>query len=296
MNTDNQSLLDGYFKYMKKRHQSPRTDIEYSRDLNQFAGWLSSKKKTLVEATKKDVSEYIMTVDVGARMTNRKLAVLKTFYGFLVEMGTLKDTPVVVKMVKVVKNPPTILSEAEVKTLFRTNVFKIEFDNIMSHLALKILYYTGLRVSELANLKDTDITIDPNTETGTGGEIRVVGKGSKIRTVSFPFILSPEIHEYNHIRQTNSLARFPSWLVLYDGQPFTVPKIEYMFKKLRKYTGIKVRPHLFRHTFASVCLDRGVSLVGVKDLLGHANLATTSIYIHPTDSIKKEYGDAFRNG
>jgi len=222
---------------------------------------------------------------------NRKISTLKTFYKFLLRNNYLKINP----MDKVIapkssKQLIAFVSEQDMDNLFEHLDFPDNFDGKRDKTILELFYATGIRLSELIQIKKSDLDFYSHT-------IKVLGKRKKERIVPIAPQMSAQLQDYLFFleKEFGFINYNQNIFVTNKGKP-VYPKL--IYKIVRKYldaaTTIDRRsPHVIRHTFATHLLDNDAGLLAIKELLGHASLAATQIYTHTSiEKIKKTYKQA----
>jgi integrase/recombinase XerC len=170
---------------------------------------------------------------------------------------------------------PVFIDQSQMDTLLDKIDFGADFTGVRDKLIMEIFYFTGIRLSELINLKRTNIDL-------TGNSIKVLGKGNKERILPISVQLSNDIEKYLGISEPSE------WLFYTDKGKKMYPKLVYrvVYSYLSKVTTInKKSPHILRHTFATHMLNNGADLNAIKEFLGHSDLSATQVYTH--NSIKK---------
>lgn len=250
---------------LKIRGFSPLTIRNYSFFVDKFLQRINKKPETLTED---DAKLYLSEMfDSKSKNTIMLAAASLRFYYSEVlgkEFGN-------VKMPKKDKRLPEVLTKDEVRNLIDST------DNKKSRLIISLLYSTGLRVSELVNLRVEDIDFDANTGWVRGG------KGSKDRLFSVSKELCEEVKEYLSEKDN------PTY-VFSKNKPLTTRNIQKIVQGTRKRAGInkKVTPHTLRHSFATHLLENGTDIRVIQAMLGHASLNTTQVYTHiSSEQIKK---------
>jgi len=284
------------------------TIIAYKKDLNLFISWCLNDKVNFIEIQKKDINFYIHFLkekNLNSSSVNRKLSVIKSFYDYLNQIGLVNSNELkIIGTQKLQKNLPKLLSEKEILHLIdKSGKIYIEnpIKNIMylrTQVILEILYSTGLRISELLNIKINQVA-------NIKGKLYINGKGNKQRLVIF---------------NQNALDLLKNWIAimiknnknknsyLFENIDNTnVISRQQIYKDLKKLalktnTELeKLSPHSVRHSFASHMLNRGADLRTIQKLLGHSDISTTEIYtqvrqnrlkglinnIHPLNDILK---------
>lgn len=289
-----QSFLE-YLQYEKK--YSAHTIVSYNNDLTQFFGFINAEKEgiSISEINYQLVRAWIadlMANDIAAKSVNRKLSALKTFFKYLQKQGEIKVNPLSkITGPKTPKRLPVFVDESQMNTLFDELKFEDSFTGMRDRLILDILYQTGVRRSELAALKESDIDFFNAT-------IKVLGKRNKERIIPISLTLKRNLEEYFKVKEVNS--PFNSLIFVTEkGKSLGDQGVYRIVKKyLTQITTItKKSPHVLRHTFATHLLNNGADINAVKDLLGHASLSATQVYTHNTiEKLKKSYKQAHPRG
>jgi len=221
---------------------------------------------------------------------HRKISCLRVFYRFLRKEGIVKSDPMEkVVLPKRKKTLPVFVGEEALDTLLDKNNFGDDFAGLRNRMVIEMLYFTGMRRSELTGLRDTDIDF-------SGSAIKVTGKRNKQRIIPLtgPFI--KKLKEYIRSRNEITGAEKENWLFITEKGNKLYDKYVYNIVKgyLAMVTTIeKKSPHVLRHTFATHMLNRGADLNAIKEFLGHANLSATQVYTHNTfEKLKKIYKQA----
>ena len=280
-----------------ERGLSENTLGAYRADLLALNQRLTSKGVDLVSASKSDILDYISwRVEGGAkpRSTARQLSSFRRFFRYLLREGVISDDPTAqIAMPKIGRALPTSLTEEEVDALLGAPNVSESLGH-RDRAMLELLYATGLRVSELINLKQSQINFNQ-------GVLRIVGKGDRERLIPLTeesvrwlkeFINGPRM-EILLERQTDYL--FPTR----RGDRMTRQAFWHIIKRYAEKAGIrkKMSPHSLRHAFATHLLNRGADLRVVQMLLGHSDLSTTQIYTHVArERLKDLHGDHHPRG
>jgi integrase/recombinase XerC len=229
----------------------------------------------------------LMDLGITPRSINRKLSSLKSFFKYLLRQGKITTNPLrKIVTPKIGKRLPSFIRESEMQGLLSLEE-NGDYSSYRDYLIMHILYYTGIRRSELINLKDHDVI--------SSGGIKVLGKGNKERIVPILPDLLKEIREFQTIRDDYFEAK-PKFLLTTDKGKKLYPK--FVYNKVKKYlslvtTSNKKSPHVLRHSFATHLSNRGAELNAIKELLGHANLSATQIYMHNSiEKLKQAYNSA----
>jgi integrase/recombinase XerC len=262
---------------LHEKRFSQHTVLAYMKDLEQFyelMGLVSDED--LKELNHKSMRSYLVDlVDLGLENTsiNRKLSSIKTFFRFLRQQGAIDVNPAVkIQSLKQKKRLPQFVPE---KQLWSDEIFEDELDTylkIQVKLILELFYQTGIRLSELIELKDTNVAKN---------QIKVLGKRNKERIIPISSDLYLLIESYRLAKLNEGLNS--ELLMLAKNQKKLTPK--FVYSKVNYYLGkatnlSKKSPHVLRHTFATHMLNNGASLESIKKLLGHTDLSSTQIYTH----------------
>jgi integrase/recombinase XerC len=287
------TFLD-YLKY--ERRFSTHTIVAYQKDITQFSDFLTLQYdiNSLSKVSHQQVRSWIIyLLDAGLTSTsiNRKLASLKALYRFYLKRGTIETNP----MTKVVapkkgKRLPIYVHKDELETLFEKVEFGEDYEGKRDRLILEILYQTGMRRSELLELKVSDISVKRN-------EIRVLGKRLKERIIPINAALVGQIEAFlnNRGQYLNEIADKDYLLLTKSGKKM-YPKL--IYNVVKKYlstvsTVERKGPHTLRHSFATHLSENGADLNAIKTLLGHSNLAATQIYTNNTiERLKEVYAQS----
>lgn len=268
------------------------TVISYSRDLDQFEIYLGEvyELNDLLEAGHQMVRSWIvklMEVGITARTINRKLSTLKSFYKYSLRQGGITKNPMnKVVAPKTAKKLPEFVEQDKMQLLFRDDVFSDDFASLRDRLMLELLYATGIRLSELVGLKESDVSTNA---------IKVLGKRNKERIIPVGNFLMELIENYLNKKKEISLEQNEHLLVTNRGDKLYD---KFVYRKVNYYLGVittanKKSPHVLRHTFATHMLNNGADLNAIKELLGHANLSATQVYTHNTiEKLKNVHSQA----
>ena len=287
-----------FLKFLEfEKRYSKNTIVAYKTDLDQFSFFLQSKYGIPIEkSTSTHIREWIFALyedKISPKSINRKITSLKVFFKYLIKTGVAKQNPASnIHTIKSEKKLPEFIDEQELNKLFNEILnFPVETENyslLRDKAILLTFYYTGMRLSELINVKLNAIDFSNLT-------IKVTGKRNKERyipiTNKFSLFLKKFIEEtkkkFNFTQQTNF------YIFLTDKGNKAYPK--FIYRKVNEYlnhiTSVKKHsPHVLRHTFATHLLNKGADLNAIKEILGHANLAATQIYTHNTiEKLKQTY-------
>jgi len=280
-------VIEKFLQYITvEKRYSHHTVTSYKNDLLQFSQYLESNYDEVVEdANSTMIRSWMASLvqsQIQARTINRKLSSLRTFYKYLIQNKKRLENPVVnITVLKTKKRLPSFVKQNEMDNLFTEVEFSSSFSDQRDKLLLYILYYTGIRLSELINIKDQDIT--KNT-------LRVLGKRNKERDIPLTPYLQKEVAAYIVLRKQTFQEPIDSLLVTNKGQKLYE---KFVYRKVKHYLSLVTTqkdksPHVLRHTFATQMLNNGADLNAIKEILGHSDLTATQVYTH--NSLEKLKG------
>lgn len=280
-----QLFLD-YLKFEKRYSQ--HTLISYQNDLEQFFAYLASQfdSPAVNKITAMFVRSWLAEMkeeEISSKTINRKISSLKSFFKYLMKIGVLEQTPMVtITAPKISKRLPVFVEQKDMATLFDHVEFSDDWKGRTERLVLRLFYSTGMRLSELINLKESQLD-------ASHSQVKVLGKGNKERILPVSGDLINELERYVHEKPVK-LPGVPNLFVSDKGKQLQ-PRSVYAFvnNHLSQVTTIqKKSPHILRHSFATHLMNNGADLNAVKELLGHSSLAATQIYTHNTIEKLKE--------
>jgi integrase/recombinase XerC len=286
--------IEDFLKYLQlEKRYSLHTVKAYQSDLLQVQQYLKTTyESSLNQATYTMLRSWIIELlngGLNTRTTNRKITTLKSFYKFLLQRKTIKEDPSLkLKSSKVSKKLPVFVVESSMNQLLDEVEFEDNFSGSRNKLILEIFYSTGIRLSELINIKVLDVDLEKK-------QLKVLGKRNKERIIPLTIELCKKIEGYvlhrSTIKQTHS-----SYFLLTDKGRKLYPSLVYRLVNqcLSAVTSLdKKSPHVLRHTFATHMLNNGADLNVIKELLGHASLSATQVYTHNTiEKLKQVYNKA----
>lgn len=279
-----------------EKNSSSCTVRSYGDDLKQLEDFFKEHDSNMTwekldaETIREWMIEMVERKHMSPASVNRKLSALRSFYRFLLRRGLVDKDPT--RMISGPKNKkplPCFLRDKEMDRLLDDVDFGGGFDGIRDRLIIMTFYHTGIRRSELLNLKDEDVDLH-------GMRIKVTGKRNKQRIVPFGGELEKQFQLYLDMRQkVFGQKTFPAFFVSDKGCALPVSTLEHIVSSnLAKVTTMKKKsPHVLRHTFATAMMNHNADLVSIQKLMGHANLATTEVYTHTTfEELKEIYKNA----
>lgn len=285
--------IEKYLDYLKVvKKYSDKTILSYYDDLIEYNEFLGNNFKNILNIDidiTKEYLKYLYERGINKNSISRKLSSIRGFYNYLVKEEILTSSPF-----NSIPNPkkdlylPKFLNDKELNKIFSVcneNTPSDERDTLI----IELLYATGIRVSELVNIKVKDID-------RTSKSIKVLGKGDKERIVLYNNHTSRALDIYLNDAYHIFNKKNSEYLILnHNGGKLSDRYVRMIIDKLVRKANldIKISPHTIRHTFATDMLEEGADLMTVKELLGHESLNTTSIYTHITnEQIKKTYNMA----
>ena len=285
--------IEKYLEYLRVvKKYSEKTIISYYDDLILYNEFLGNKFINILDInydTVKEYMKYLYSLNIGKSSISRKLSSIRGLYNYLLREDLVKDN-----YFNKISNPkkdnylPKFLKDDELNKLFSVCKYDTAI-NQRNSVIIELLYATGVRVSELVNIKIKNID-------RINKSIKVLGKGGKERIVLYNNHTSRALDKYLNDGYLLFNKKNSEYLILnHNGGKLSDRYVRMIIDKLVRKAGldIKISPHTIRHTFATDMLEEGADLMTVKELLGHESLDTTSIYTHITnEQIKKTYNMA----
>ena len=284
-------LKNKFIKYLSaEKRFSEHTITSYSTDLDQFSIFLSEEYQISNEVSEisfQIVRSWIASLlekGVTPRSVNRKISTLKTYFKFLIRENVISESP----MLKIVapkskKRLPVFIEENQIENLLNEVEFDEGFIGERDKLIIELFYVTGIRLSELINIKIFDINFSNSL-------IKVLGKRNKERLIPLSINIVNELQTFVKKYNLNNY--------LFTNLGGTKVYTKLVYRVVKKYIGKissvnKKSPHILRHTFATHMLNNGADINAIKELLGHANLSATQVYTHNTiEKLKTVYKQA----
>lgn len=291
--------IRSFFDYLKfEKRYSRHTLLSYETDIRSFFAYLNRQfgEVALQEISHVFIRSWLADLKekekLSSKSINRKISGLRSFFKYHLKRGAITATPMAkVIAPKISRRLPVFVKESETKELLETLARSAEdWKSLNARMLITLFYATGMRRSELINLKERQVDVGRS-------QIRVLGKGNKERLIPVNAELLRSVREYQQLKRKEfgPAGREEILLVTEKGKPL-YPK--YAWLLVNQYLGQastldKKSPHVLRHTFATHLMNNGADLNAVKELLGHASLAATQVYTHNTiEKLKDVYKKA----
>lgn len=276
-------LLTSFLTYLShEKRYSPYTITSYQTDLGQFEAFTNKAYELgLTEVKHTHIRSYmvdLMEQKSSENTINRKISALRSFYKFLFREGKINQNPMLlVKAPKIPKRLPVFIETQKLDHLLDSSEYFDEgFSSVRDHLVIELLFGTGMRLTELIQLKDSDVDVYT-------GAIKVLGKRNKERIIPINKQLINQINTYNDLKKLQNFNNNLLNLIVTNSGQVAYPKL--IYRIVTTYlnlvsTSDKKSPHVLRHSYATSLLNAGADLNAIKELLGHASLAATQVYTH----------------
>ena len=285
--------LNSFIEYLvKERNYSNNTIIAYKNDLEVFEKFCQKEfnHKNLKTSNYSFIRSWVVSLvesGLSNRSINRKVSVLRSFFNFLLKIGEIDKSPLKNhKPLKEEKKIQVPFSEKEINSLLDGDFFKKDYEGTMIKTLIQLFYSTGLRLSEVTNLKNMSVDL-------VNKKIKVLGKRNKERIIPIIDSLMNQLLKFQELKK--QIISDPESEFFFVNEKNIKLKNIYVYKVVNLYlnkvsTKSKRSPHMLRHSFATHLLNRGADINSVKELLGHASLAATQIYTHSSmEKIKSIY-------
>lgn len=285
-------MLQNFLDYLKlERNYSGHTITAYQNDLSAFQNFCKTEFEvtSLNEVGYPIIRSWILSLTkkgMSNLSINRKVSSLKSFYKFLQKIGEIETNPLVGhKALKVQKKIQVPFSKKEILEVM-DSIQGDDFESVRNRLLIEMLYATGIRRTELINIKVSDIDFSDNV-------IRILGKRNKERFVPILSTMLTSIHNYllmrNELSENDYLFVTSKGNKIYESLVYRIINSYFSLAS----TKLKRSPHILRHSFATHLLNEGANLNSVKELLGHSSLASTQVYTkNSLESLKQMYNQA----
>ncbi len=292
LSKESQEIIREYQIYLlTMKHLSENSIISYVLDINKYLSFLEQQKIPYSNIQKEHLIDYLNKLDkeqYAVTSVMRKISAIKSFHTFLSKVHHLDNIADRIEMPRHYQNIPNILSIEEMEILLDIPT-KTNFD-YRNKAMLELMYATGLRVSELVNLKIPNLDLDNKI-------VRVVGKGNKERIVPIGEVAIKYLNIYlSEYRNSLKKKCFCDNVFLNNhGKGITRQGFFKILKEIAKEKGFNktISPHVLRHSFATHLLNNGADLRSIQLLLGHSNLSTTQIYTNVNNTTLKENYDLY---
>jgi len=283
-----QAPVVSFINYLQfEKRYSQHTVSSYRVDLEQFFTYLTGQYQSppLAEIAPVYVRSWLAELKndtMTAKSINRKISTLKSFFKYHLRTGTVSATPMwSVTSPKISRRLPEFVKEEDMRGLFAHMEFPEGWQGRTDRLLLLLFYQTGMRRSELMNLKESQLDFSKQV-------LKILGKGNKERVVPMGDELAGQLKDYRQAKRREIAGADATYLFVLESGKKLYPK--YIYLAVHKYLGevttlSKRSPHILRHTFATHLTNNGADLNAVKELLGHSSLAATQVYTH--NSIEK---------
>jgi integrase/recombinase XerC len=285
------TVISTFLNYLSfEKRYSQHTTMAYQNDLEQFFAYLTDQYQAplLNEIAPAYVRSWLAEMKndkITAKSINRKISTLKSFFKYHLRTGTVTNVPMgSVTAPKISRRLPEFVKEEDMRSLFQHMEFPDNWQGRTDRLVLLLFYQTGMRLSELVNLKENQVDYARQV-------LKILGKGNKERVVPLGEDLVRQLQEY-HQAKRRELEQFDAtYLFVLENGKKLYPK--YVYTAVKKYLSAvttlnKRSPHILRHTFATHLTNNGADLNAVKELLGHSSLASTQVYTHNSIERLKE--------
>ena len=287
---DQKGIVKAYVRYLKlQRNMSGNTLDAYQRDLRKLLDYLEREQKDIRDVTLHDLEHFsagLHDIGIHPRSQCRILSGIRSFFRFVQLDGYRDDDPTeLLESPQIGDHLPEVLTTEEVDRL-EASIDLSKWEGHRNRAIIEVLFSCGLRVSELVNLKLSDLYIDEEY-------VRVMGKGSKERLVPISRKAIDELKNWFYDRNLMKIKPGEEDFVFLNrrGAHLTRTMILIMIKSQAKDAGIQksISPHTLRHSFATALLEGGADLRFIQALLGHEDIGTTEIYTHiDTSTLRQE--------
>lgn len=287
-----------FTEYLRlERRSSEHTVKSYETDLLQFRDFICGNSNNIPLSeyfTDKNIRRWMMDLKekgLSSRSINRKLSSLKAFVTYLMKVGRIDHNPLAkISSQKTSKRLPEFVVETDMDKMTTDDFYPEGFAGKRDEFMVELFYATGMRLSELINLKHLDFVPAER-------QVKVFGKRSKERICPLNDYIINRYNEYVELKKQQGFdVSSQAWLLVTDKGEKMYSK--FVYRKITHYLGEvtsieKKSPHVLRHTFATQMLNNGADLNSIKELLGHASLSATQVYTHNTfEKLKTVYKQA----
>ena len=275
----NDAYIKDFLEYLKfEKRYSEHTITSYSNDLLKFHNYLEDYYEGVIFHSIKSLHlrsymVFLLEKKMAKSTVARKISSVKSLFKFLLKQQIVDSSPVnLIETPKLDKKLPSFLKEDEIINLLNVIEFEDSFFGLRDKLLITLFYQTGVRLSEIIELKEDDVRL---------GDIKVLGKRNKERIIPLSGRVKNLITEYRKIKH----LEFPNAKCFFIGDKGNKMYEKFVYRKVNYYLSMvsskqKRSPHILRHTFATHMLNNGADLNAIKELLGHENLSATQVYTH----------------
>ncbi|MBL17586.1 MAG: integrase [Crocinitomicaceae bacterium] len=271
--------MKDFLEYLKfEKRYSEHTITSYSNDLLKFHNYLEDYYEGVIFHSIKSLHlrsymVFLLEKKMAKSTVARKISAVKSLFKFLLKQQIVDSSPVnLIETPKLDKKLPSFLKEDEIINLINVIEFEDSFFGLRDKLLITLFYQTGVRLSEIIELKEDDVRMD---------DIKVLGKRNKERIIPLSGKVKNLITEYRKIKH----LEFPNIKYFFIGDKGNKMYEKFVYRKVNYYLSMvsskqKRSPHILRHTFATHMLNNGADLNAIKEILGHENLSATQVYTH----------------
>ena len=272
-------IVEYFFKDNEARFTKGTIKV-YRMSINQFFKFINKGYDNIKRIDIRQWYAYLDEKELKPRTVRNKLSALKSFYNYLMEENLVEKDPTKnIDFPKIEDSLPIYLDKRQL-----AQFMELTIDNQRDRVIIEMLYATGVRISELLDIKVSDIKWDTR-------QIWIrKGKGNKERFVLFTPECAERLKVYLEHNKIGSEYLFTNK----SGKPFTTTYIELIFRKYSKELGFRITPHIMRHTFAAHLSEKGMPISYIQDLMGHENINTTRIYTRLSDKARKNQYDSLQ--
>ena len=279
-------LIQRFLDYLKfQKRYSPHTISGYQKDLTDFFDYADEQYNTgISQISAAIVRSWLASLKekkISSKSINRKISTLKTFFKYQLKGGQIEVSPMAtIISLKVNKRLPSYIEEKDIEVLFNHVEFPDNWSGKTNRLLFQVFYQTGIRVSELVNLKTSQVDT-------SNSNIKVLGKGNKERVIPVNDDLVKQLSVYIQLKKAIPNADQEFIFINERGKKLYS---RHVYNVVRQYLSLvtsneRKSPHILRHSFATHLTNNGADINAVKELLGHSSLAATQVYTH--NSIEK---------
>ena len=275
----NDAYIKDFLEYLKfEKRYSEHTITSYSNDLLKFHNYLEDYYEGVIFHSIKSLHlrsymVFLLEKKMAKSTVARKISAVKSLFKFLLKQQVVDSSPAnLIETPKLDKKLPSFLKEDEIINLLNVIEFEDSFFGLRDKLLITLFYQTGVRLSEIIELKEDDVRLD---------DIKVIGKRNKERIIPLSGKVKNLITEYRKIKH----LEFPNIKYFFIGDKGNKMYEKFVYRKVNYYLSMvsskqKRSPHILRHTFATHMLNNGADLNAIKEILGHENLSATQVYTH----------------